>query len=90
MGGKGISQQGGRREAVLWQVDLTSRTGGCWQPRGGFGEREAPLGDGLVRPSAAEVVKGAQSIYQDHCHGFCVHVRVYLRVRVMRYVHIGG
>lgn len=83
MGGKGISQQGGRREAVLWQVDFTSRAGGCWQPQGGFGAREAPLGDGLVRLGAADVVKGAQSIYQDHCHGFCVYVRVYLCVCVM-------
>lgn len=83
MGGKGISQQGGRREAVLWQVDLASRTVGCWQPWGGFGPREAPLGDGLVQPSVAEVAKGAKSIYQDHCHGFCVYVCVYLHVRVM-------
>lgn len=38
----------GRSEAVLWQVDLSSGTVSCWQPRGGFGVREAPSGDGLA------------------------------------------
>lgn len=38
----------GRKGSSSVQVGLTSRPTGCWQPQGGFGAREAPLGDGLA------------------------------------------
>lgn len=81
---------GGRSEAVLWQVDLTSGTVSCWQPQGGSGAREALSGDGLAWLSSVKVVKGAQSIQRGRCHSFGVYVRVYLCVCAMPHIHVAG